>query len=172
MLAILKDICPKQVQNLVIFFSLFWLFLKYVNFFEYHETEMSAERISQYGLPFSIFIYTLKMISLLTLPFNIQMILASLFYRQENLSSASIVFPKDRLCFRIVTRGDYPQLVKENVERILDLMKKFEFDKFLIEVVANKAIYLPEYDEKVRELVVPEEYTTKNGSKYKARYKI
>jgi hypothetical protein len=112
------------------------------------------------------------MLALLSLPHNIQMLIFSLFYRKEKLSRTSIsFFPKVRICLRIVTRGDYPLMVKESVENILDLMKKFDFSNFLIEVLANKAIYLPR-NEKVREIVVPNDYTTLNGSKYKARYDI
>lgn len=172
MFAILSKICPKQCRNVAIFFSLSFLFLKLVGFFDFNECKKSAERIDQYGLPFSIFLYTLKMLALLSLPNNIQMLIFSLFYRKEKLPRTSIsFFPKVRICFRIVTRGDYPQMVKESVENILDLMKKFEFSNFLIEVLANKSIYLAS-NEKVRELVVPVDYTTLNGSKYKARYDI
>lgn len=170
MLAILSKISLRQVRNVAIFFPLSLLSLKLMGLLDFEEWEKKSKRIEQYGLLFSTFLYTIKMLTLITLPLNLKMLFFSLFYRkQKPLPLSSISFPKNLICFRIVTRGDYPLLVKENVENILNLMKKFEFANFLIEVVANKAINLPEY-EKVRELVVPDAYTTPNGSKYKARY--
>jgi hypothetical protein len=171
MLALFKNLCPDQVRNAVIFYSFVFFFLKSVNFFDFKETNRRDERIEKYGLTFSIFIYISKLVGLLTLPLNIQMLLYSLYYRQKKLPRVPTSLPKDCICFRIVTRGDYPEMVKENVDCILNLMKKIEFTNYLVEVVANKAInYGPDH-EKVREIVVPDAYVTKNGSKFKARYK-
>lgn len=164
----LEKICLRQVRNAVAFFSISFLALDMLGFLEYRETEKSAKRIEEYGLPLCIFLYSLKIVSFLTIPINTQSMICSLFYRQEKLPAVPSSLPTDRICFRIVTRGNYPQMVKDNVQWLLDLTKKFEFSNFLIEVVTNKAINVPKQD-RVRELVVPADYMTKKQSKYKAR---
>jgi egghead protein (zeste-white 4 protein) len=167
---LMRDINPREVRNAVAFFSIAFLFL-HLNgvFFDLAESAKFHERVNEYGIPLAVFLYSLKLLSLMTLPFNIHMLIYTLFWRKEKLLTLKSL-PKSCLCFRIVTRGEFPQLVNDNVQRLLDLLKKFEFSNFLIEVVANKAVHLAFHDnDKVRELVVPHDYNTKNGTKYKAR---
>jgi len=75
------------------------------------------------------------------------------------------------LCFRIVTKGDYPDMVHANVRGLLILLEQNKVENFIIQAVCNKSIYLQQTIDhpKVKELVVPESYTTQNGTKFKAR---
>lgn len=45
------------------------------------------------------------------------------------------------LCIRVVTRGDYPGLVRDNVKRNLAMCLDTGIDNFVIEVVTDKAVY-------------------------------
>lgn len=45
------------------------------------------------------------------------------------------------LCIRVVTRGDYPGLVRENVKRNLATCLDTGIDNFVIEVVTDKEVY-------------------------------
>lgn len=164
-----ENICLKQIRTAVAFFAIALLLLKLFGFLEFKESKIGAQRVEEYGVFFSVILYSLKMISFITIPFNLQFLICTLYYKQEKLLTTPPSLPKDCLCFRIVTRGDYPKMVKTNIDTLLNLMKKFEFSNYLIEVVTNKPINVPR-EEKVREVVVPDEYKTKNGSKYKARY--
>ena len=79
-----------------------------------------------------------------------------------SLSSAPFI------CFRVVTKGDYPGFVKKNVDANKTLLQKVGMENYVIEVVTDRAIYLPLSD-KCREVVVPASYQTKNGTMFKAR---
>lgn len=72
------------------------------------------------------------------------------------------------MCFRVVTRGNYPDLVKLNVERNIETCYRVGLDNFKFEVVTDNALHLPK-SALVRELVVPNDYVTKRNSLFKAR---
>lgn len=97
---------------------------------------------------------------------NLFILYGTLFYNKSQ--KIQFCLPEKRLCFRFVTRGDFPILVKENVEELESLLGKFKLTNYIIEVVCNKSIGLVGR-EQVRELVVPVDYTTPNGTKFKAR---
>lgn len=70
------------------------------------------------------------------------------------------------ICIRIVTRGDYPQLVKTNVKRNLDKCLETGLENFQIEVVSDKPIGLAPH-RRIREVVVPSSYKTSSGALFK-----
>ncbi|XP_050416005.1 beta-1,4-mannosyltransferase egh [Patella vulgata] len=72
------------------------------------------------------------------------------------------------MCFRVVTRGTYPQLVKTNIQRNIKQCTEFGLSNYVFEVVTDKLIGIKE-GLNVREVVVPDSYQTKHGSRYKAR---
>ena len=72
------------------------------------------------------------------------------------------------MCFRVVTRGLYPELVRKNVERNIQTCYKVGLDNFKFEVVTDNVLHLQK-SALVRELVVPPSYVTKNNSLFKAR---
>ncbi|KAL3889654.1 hypothetical protein ACJMK2_001988 [Sinanodonta woodiana] len=72
------------------------------------------------------------------------------------------------LCFRVVTRGLFPNLVRSNVKRNIEVCYKAGLDNFKFEVVTDNPINLPK-NALIRELVVPETYATRNKSMFKAR---
>lgn len=63
------------------------------------------------------------------------------------------------ICIRVVTRGDYPQLVKDNVVRNINTCLRVGLENFIVDVVTDKRIGLD--IRRVREVVVPPEYKTR-----------
>jgi len=88
------------------------------------------------------------------------------FKEKVQLKAAPLLAPF--VCFRVVTKGDYPDLVRENVEKNIDICSEAGIENFMFEVVTDKAINLSSR-QKVREVVVPLTYQTKTGAKFKAR---
>jgi beta-1,4-mannosyltransferase len=72
------------------------------------------------------------------------------------------------ICFRVVTRGDYRELVDENTKRHIETCLAVGFENFSVEVVTNKALNLPKHP-RLREIIVPDDYQTENGTMFKAR---
>lgn len=72
------------------------------------------------------------------------------------------------ICIRVVTRGDYPDLVRSNVNRNMAKCTEAGLENFLIEVVSDKPINLPQH-RRVREIVVPTSYRPRSGALFKAR---
>ena len=104
------------------------------------------------------------------LPITSVALAGCLFYKlfpdEPNLRGAPILNPF--ISFRVVTRGMYPELVRQNVERNLRICKKFRLKKFIIEVVTDRKVSLSK-NAKVKEIIVPDEYCTSTGAKFKAR---
>lgn len=72
------------------------------------------------------------------------------------------------ICFRVVTRGDFPDLVKANVTRNIHTCLDAGVENFLVEVVTDRAVQM-EGNRRVREVVIPKEYKTRTGALFKAR---
>ena len=73
------------------------------------------------------------------------------------------------ICFRVVTKGDFPELVRSNVQRNVNICLDAGLENFMVEVVTDKSVNLVGNDLRTRELVVPIEYKTKSGAMFKAR---
>lgn len=124
----------------------------------------------EYGAAGAFFLYTLRILTLVALPlscFNfLGLFLYDAFPERPKLKSSPILGPF--LCFRVVTRGNYPDMVKNNVKRNYNTCVECGLDNFVFEVVTDRELHLPKQN-RVRELVVPPNYKTKNGTLYKAR---
>ena len=72
------------------------------------------------------------------------------------------------ICFRIVTRGNYPELVKRNALRHIQICLDVGVKNFIVEIATETPIDAPK-NEKIREVVVPKDYQTKSGAMFKAR---
>lgn len=86
---------------------------------------------------------------------------------QCNLPLKSVDLP--HLCFRVVTRGLYPDLVQQNVNKNYATCIESGLNNFSIEVVTDKEIPLVNTDPRVRQLIVPTTYKTSTGAMFKAR---
>ncbi|XP_072392301.1 beta-1,4-mannosyltransferase egh [Diabrotica undecimpunctata] len=124
----------------------------------------------QYGVFGATLLYILRFLTFLPLPqviFNcLGLTLYNAFPEKVVLKGSPLLAPF--ICIRIVTRGDFPQLVKNNVVRNMNKCLDAGLENFLIEVVTDKSIGLDTH-RRTREVVVPADYRTKSGALYKAR---
>ncbi|CAF1647423.1 unnamed protein product [Adineta ricciae] len=128
--------------------------------------------IEYYGLFAAILIYFIRLLSLLPLPLVIchtcGLILYNIFPDRPELQNSPLLSPK--ICIRVVTRGDYPDLVRTNVKRNLDTCAKVGLSNFHLEIVTDKPINTTGLPlNMVRQIVIPHDYRTKTGSLYKSR---
>jgi len=123
----------------------------------------------EYGW-FTTLLYFCRCLPLLGLPQAVFNFLGLIFFQsfpqspQLNKSFCTT----SRICFRVVTRGDYPELVRNNVYRNINICTAVGLSNYYIEVVTDKSISIVE-NESTREVVVPSTYTTLSGAMFKAR---
>ncbi|XP_014669004.1 PREDICTED: beta-1,4-mannosyltransferase egh-like [Priapulus caudatus] len=126
--------------------------------------------LEDYGVVLTVILYVLRLLTLLPLPMCIFEFVGLLFFNafpeRPTLKGSPLLCP--HVCVRVVTRGDYPQLVRDNVTRNVATCLDVGMDNFSIEVVTDHAVRLPK-SARVREIVVPSSYKTKSGALFKAR---
>ncbi|XP_078042837.1 beta-1,4-mannosyltransferase egh [Augochlora pura] len=124
----------------------------------------------QYGFVGALTLYLLRTLTFLSFPqvlFNfIGLTIYNAFPDKVILNGSPLLAPF--ICIRVVTRGDYPQLVQENVMRNLNKCIETGVENFQIEVVTDKPIGLSHH-QRIREVVVPPNYCTSSGALFKAR---
>lgn len=128
--------------------------------------------IEYYGLFLTILIYFIRLLSLLPLPLVIchtcGLVLYNIFPERLELRNSPLLGPKIHI--RVVTRGDYPDLVRTNVKRNYETCTKVGLSNLQIEIVTDKPISMAGLPLNiVRELVIPSDYRTKTGALYKSR---
>lgn len=135
-------------------------------------TDLIKDPLKEYGLLLTIILYLVRLLSLLPLPLAICHSCGLIFYNvfpdRPKLQNSPLLGPKIRI--RVVTRGDYPDLVRNNVRRNLTTCTNVGMTNFQIEIVTDKPINLTGLPlSMVREIVVPNDYRTKTGALYKSR---
>ncbi|XP_033297224.1 beta-1,4-mannosyltransferase egh isoform X1 [Bombus bifarius] len=124
----------------------------------------------EYGFLGALILYILRTLTFLSFPqvlFNfVGLMIYNAFPDKVVLKGSPLLAPF--ICIRIVTRGDYPQLVRANVIRNLNRCLETGLENFQIEVVSDKPIGLNPH-RRIREVVVPPNYRTSSGALFKAR---
>ncbi|XP_076058995.1 beta-1,4-mannosyltransferase egh isoform X2 [Oratosquilla oratoria] len=124
----------------------------------------------QYPPLVTLLLQLLRILPLLALPqaiFNfLGLVCFNAFPERAKLKGSPLLAPF--ICIRVVTRGDFPELVRNNVHRNLNICLRVGLEKFMLEVVTDKKIDLPE-NQRVRQVVVPSSYKPKSGALFKAR---
>ncbi|KAI6201120.1 Glyco-trans-2-like domain-containing protein [Aphelenchoides besseyi] len=164
----------KYAVHVVIFISWIVGFEFFCNSFAFTDTAIDTtsvfDPVERYGTTITLVLYLLRLFSLLVLPQCIcnalGLLLFNGFKETVELKNAPIFSPF--VCFRVVTRGDYPALIKENLRKNRQTCYEAGIENFMFEVVTDKQLDL-ELDARVREIVVPTTYRTKTGAKFKAR---
>ncbi len=78
--------------------------------------------------------------------------------------------PLDRpVCFRVVARGDQPEVVIATTANIMDTMARRPLFPYTVEVVTDLPVPGLPADDRVTNLVVPPGYATSQGATHKAR---
>uniref|UniRef100_T1JBR4 Glycosyltransferase 2-like domain-containing protein n=1 Tax=Strigamia maritima TaxID=126957 RepID=T1JBR4_STRMM len=123
-----------------------------------------------YGFVITVILYLLRFVTFLALPQCVcnclGLILYNCFPEKVKLKGSPLLAPF--ICVRTVTRGDFPELVRNNVTRNINTCLDVGLENFLVEVVTDKAVNLPKHS-RIRELVLPSTYKTKSGALFKAR---
>lgn len=126
--------------------------------------------VQEYGLFWTCVLYAFRILSFLPLPLCVchacGLIFYNVFPEKAPIRGSPLLAPF--ISVRVVTRGDYPDLVKSNVQRNMNTCLESGMDKFIIEVVTDKPLNLPK-NPRIREIVVPSSYRTKTNCKYKSR---
>lgn len=134
------------------------------------DTDNQIDPFEKYGYIPAILLYLLRFLTFLALPQCICNCLGLLFFNafpeKVQLKGSPLLAPF--ISIRVVTRGDYPELVKNNVNRNMNTCLDVGLENFLFEVVTDKALNLPRHP-RIREIVVPSTYRTKSGALFKAR---
>jgi egghead protein (zeste-white 4 protein) len=161
----------------IIFIFLFEIIAGGINIFRLNKISSNlivliSDPIEYYGLTLTIIIYFIRLLSLLPLPLVIchtgGLILYNIFPDRPKLHSSPLLCPKIRI--RVVTRGDYPDLVRTNVKRNLETCASVGLNNFQIEIVTDKALNIYDFPANmVREVIVPPDYRTNTGALFKSR---
>lgn len=161
----------KHVLHCALLFAVITLFEVYTGGLKFQNDNASViNPWEEYGFLPSVLLYVLRLLAFLPLPQVLLNFAGLVFYNafpdKVVLKSSPLLAPF--LCIRIVTRGDYPQLVKNNVSRNLSKCLETGLENFVVEVVTDKPLNLVK-DRRVIETVVPNNYKTKSGALFKAR---
>ncbi|CAG0885831.1 unnamed protein product [Darwinula stevensoni] len=153
----------KHRLHCIIFFGV----IAFVQVITFSMTWKNAEQVH---VSWTIFAYCLRFLSLLSLPLNVTSFLGLTMY-DAFPGPVRLRADPDSLPFvvvRIVTRGDFPDLVRQNSFANLRVCKETGLRHYSIEVVTKKSVQLPKMVH-LREIVVPDSYEPSSGSMYKAR---
>ncbi|XP_058124267.1 beta-1,4-mannosyltransferase egh-like [Anopheles ziemanni] len=159
----------KHVLHCLLLFSIVVMFMLYSGSKD-DSTFDSFDPWVSYGVLGTWILYLLRLPIILALPqtlFNLfGLVLYNAFPDQVILNGSPLYCPP--ICVRVVTRGDYPNLVRRNVLRNLNTCLETGLEKFHIEVITDRPIGLGR-DRWIREIIVPPRYHTKTGALFKAR---
>ncbi|XP_046451309.1 beta-1,4-mannosyltransferase egh-like [Daphnia pulex] len=165
-----------HLGNILLLFGITAIFIHYGSNFGSHSDNGSPQSFKSswevYGW-FSLVLYLCQYLALLALPqavFNfLGFILFNPFPADPQIKK-SIQLPDSVpfICFRVVTRGDYSNLVQNNVKKNIDTCLNVGLQNFIVEVVADRSISLNP-SQHACEVVVPVDYQTKSGAMFKAR---
>ena len=105
------------------------------------------------------------------LPWAAADLLGWMVFRRHSPASDGVIGPPidTTVAFRIVSRGDQPEVVRATAGVIIETMTDRPLFPFVVEVVTDIPVSgLPDH-QAVQSLVVPESYATSNGATHKAR---
>lgn len=160
----------------VIFFVVFLIWFCYILDHTNHNDEKCAyynSRNQSLGPLFFLLLFICRFCVLLMAPQALFNFLGLVMYETFPLKPTLKCCPEDLpfICVRVVTRGDYPDLVKYVLKCNVKTCLQAGLTKFMFEIVTNKKIAsLPKFEGvKVKQIVVPETYETKSGAMFKGR---
>ena len=156
----------KHLLMLLILAVYIWAGLKT---FTSKQTETSTKVPVNNGLFSNLLSFCVGVCILLSFPltfFNVMgLILLNPFFEPPKQTIGDAV---PFVCFRVVTRGLYPKLVKDITLKNIEVCRRNGFKNFKFEIVTDKAVSLGKYSD-IFETVVPGQYKTQNNALYKAR---
>lgn len=160
-----------HLLHCALFLSFIFFFLVFAGAINLDDKEKARiDPIETYGLFGSIILYIFRLLTLLTIPQVLcnfsGLVFFNAFPGKVKLKGSPLLAPF--ICIRVVTRGDFPKLVRSNVTRNMNTCLDVGMEDFIIEVVTDKAVDLPKH-RRVREVIIPKDYKTKTGALFKSR---
>ncbi|XP_074592912.1 beta-1,4-mannosyltransferase egh-like [Brevipalpus obovatus] len=130
-----------------------------------------SDPFEAYGTYYTVLLYIPRLLVLLALPLFVFNFCGLFFFNCFNNQVILKYSPSQApfICFRVVTKGYYPNLVRKIVLKNLEVCLQEKLEKFLIEVIAEESIEGLLQHPKVRQIVVPSDYRTERSSLFKAR---
>lgn len=161
----------------VIIFCLLIVLLQLETYWKHEKSDDNPINYGPYGHYWHIVSLIIQSTVLLSLPQVISNFLGLTLFnafpgkvKVKNLSNSPLNSVKlPHLCFRIVTRGLFPDLVQRNLNRNYATCIESGLSNFSIEVVTDTEVCLTIEDERIQQIVVPGSYQTSTGAKFKAR---
>lgn len=114
----------------------------------------------------------IRSLVLLSFPQTLSSFLGLIFYnpfRNQPLLKEGPQNATFSICFRVVTRGNYPKLVDCNVKRNFKTCLDVGLENFSFEIATDQPLNLTFNHNKVREIVIPECYETKTCARFKVK---
>lgn len=148
------------------------VFLVYCNYLVYPETTV-CYIWQQHGWIYFMYILLCRFSAFLSAPQAILCILGLFWYDTFPKRPVFKLNPnfKDKICISVVTRGDYPDLVNQTLEKnIKTCLKTPGAKSFIFQLLTEQPLRLSaDIAKQVKVLVIPENYCTKSGVIFKAR---
>lgn len=136
-----------------------------------NEPNKELDPFVKYGTIWTCMLYFFRLSILLVFPqviFNfLGLTLYNAFTNKVDLKGSPQNAPF--ICFRVVTRGDYPELVDRNIKRNLKTCLDVGLEHFTFEIATDQTLNLPLNQNKVREILIPKSYQTKTGALFKVK---
>ncbi|CAG2172902.1 unnamed protein product [Oppiella nova] len=160
----------KHLCHFIVFYL--WICGLLTNDQSYPDNKSYPDNVSP-NILIKMVIYSLQMLSLLSLPQYLCQFLGLILY--DTFADPVVALKYNPLtapfiCFRVVTRGDYRQLVRNNVRKHLNVCSAVGLRNYIVEVVTEKGLGLGDCNHpKVVETVLPIQYRPKSGAIFKAR---
>ena len=161
----------KHLLHCCLLFAIVLLFQTELAWSGADSQEPDIDPVQSYGRLLTLLLYLIRLLALLSLPqvcFNfLGLTLFNAFQEKVALKSPASIAPF--ICVRTVTRGDFPELVCRNVQRNLVTCMSVGLENFILEVVTDKAITSLPVHHRIRQVIVPPDYQTRSGARFKAR---
>ena len=159
----------KHGLHCLLLLSIIGIFVYQLSWTNYESAVIQVDPVKAYGHFWSFILYAFRFLALLALPQCfcnfLGLTLYNAFPDKVQIKKSPLITPL--LCIRTVTRGDFPDLVKNNVNRNMNTIMDVGIENFMIEVVTDKLIETLPKHPRIRQVVVPSDYQTKTGALFK-----
>ncbi|XP_052780538.1 beta-1,4-mannosyltransferase egh-like [Mya arenaria] len=131
----------------------------------------NVDATSTYGQTTAWVLFVVSLVPYLSLPMSLANCLGLVLYNpyDRKKSSRIRVSSAPFLCFRTVTKGDLPHFVVGNAIQNRDICLRMGLGNFVVEIVTDNPVNVPKVEKHIHETVVPKDYVTKHGTRFKAR---
>lgn len=127
-----------------------------------------TEAVETYGLVLTVVLHSFMIPVYLYVPVMIVSVLGMLIFNPCSMVKKQITMDTPFICFRVVTRGLFPNLIANVTEKNIESCINVGLRNFKFEIVTDVSLNV-KTSNYVSEVVVPREYKTPNCTLFKAR---